>query len=195
MPQLAALSDAEAPPQSKELFGAIQAAFKAVPNIFRTMGHSPAVLKATLEMNQAIQHDLDPKLRELAYLKASQVNHCRYCAHYHTMSARKVGLPQDLVGQLENFERLAGWDTQEELQHRGLSHPLVNYESNPAFDDLQKDVLRFAEQWTVKGRVDPEVLARLKQRLTPTQLVTLAATVGLANFTNRFNETFGIELP
>jgi hypothetical protein len=25
--------------------------------------------------------------------------------------------------------------------------------------------------------------------------VTLAATVGLANWTNRFNETFGVQLP
>jgi alkylhydroperoxidase family enzyme len=31
--------------------------------------------------------------------------------------------------------------------------------------------------------------------LSPAQLVTLAATVGLANWTNRFNESFAMELP
>jgi len=56
-------------------------------------------------------------------------------------------------------------------------------------------VLRFAEEWTRGGRASPEVVERLKKDLTPAQLVVLAATVGLANWTNRFNETFGIALP
>ena len=33
------------------------------------MGHTPDVLRATLGLNQAIQKELDPKLRELTYLK------------------------------------------------------------------------------------------------------------------------------
>jgi alkylhydroperoxidase family enzyme len=56
-------------------------------------------------------------------------------------------------------------------------------------------VLRFAEQWTRQGRVAGDVLEQLKQSLSPAQLVTLAATVGLANWTNRFNESFGVQLP
>jgi len=38
----------------------------------------PDVLQATLSFNQAIQKELDPKLRELAYLKTTQVNKCNY---------------------------------------------------------------------------------------------------------------------
>ena len=38
-------------------------------------------------------------------------------------------------------------------------------------------------------------MQRLARELTPSQLVTLAATVALANWTNRFNEIMGIELP
>ena len=72
---------------------------------------------------------------------------------------------------------------------------LEQYEQSTAYGDLEKAVLRFAEQWTRQGRVAGDVLERLKQNLSPAQLVTLAATVGLANWTNRFNETFGIQLP
>ena len=43
--------------------------------------------------------------------------------------------------------------------------------------------------------MDGELVADLAKSLSQKQLVTLAATVGLANWTNRFNETFGIELP
>ena len=56
-------------------------------------------------------------------------------------------------------------------------------------------MLRFAEEWTKAGRASPEVVDRLKKDLNAQQLVVLAATVGLANWTNRFNETFAIALP
>jgi len=113
----------------------------------------------------------DPKLRELAYLKASQVNQCKYCQHYHTGAARKVGLSET------------------QLQALG------DYEQSSVFGELEKLVLRFAEQWTRQGKADAEVVSALSQKLSPSQLIVLAATVGLANWTNRFNETFGVELP
>jgi alkylhydroperoxidase family enzyme len=72
---------------------------------------------------------------------------------------------------------------------------LGKYEQSSAYNDLEKTVLRFAEQWTRQGKASSEVTAKLVQSLTPAQLVTLAATVGLANWTNRFNESFGVELP
>ena len=78
MPHVAPLSDATAPDATKRLFGAIQGKFGMVPNIFRTMGYAPMVLQATLDFDGAIQQDLDPKLRELAYLKTSQLNGCNY---------------------------------------------------------------------------------------------------------------------
>ena len=78
MPHVAPLADAQAPDTSKSLFQQIQSQFGMVPNIFRTMGHAPEVLQATLGLEQAITRDLAPKLRELAYLKTSQLNGCHY---------------------------------------------------------------------------------------------------------------------
>jgi alkylhydroperoxidase family enzyme len=78
MPLLNPPSDAQAPEAARPLFRSIQSAFGMVPNIFRTMGYAPAVLQATLALDQAIQHDLDPKLRELAYLQTSRLNNCEY---------------------------------------------------------------------------------------------------------------------
>ena len=78
MPHVQPLSDERANPQAQALFGKIHSAFKMVPNIFRTMGHAPSVLEATLAFDRAIHSDLDAKLRELAYLRTSQINHCDY---------------------------------------------------------------------------------------------------------------------
>ena len=78
MPLVVPLADAQAPDASKSLFQQIQSQLGMVPNIFRTMGHAPEVLRATLALEQAITRDLAPKLRELAYLKTSQLNGCHY---------------------------------------------------------------------------------------------------------------------
>jgi alkylhydroperoxidase family enzyme len=72
---------------------------------------------------------------------------------------------------------------------------LDNYEQSGAFNDLEKLVLRFAEQWTRQSKAEPSVVAALAQKLSPTQLIVLAATVATANWTNRFNETFDVQLP
>ena len=78
MPHVQPLSDEQASPQAQALFGRIHSAFKMVPNIFRTMGHAPNVLEATLGFDRAIHSGLDAKLRELAYIKTSRINHCNY---------------------------------------------------------------------------------------------------------------------
>lgn len=72
---------------------------------------------------------------------------------------------------------------------------LEHFEQSSAYDALQKQVLRFAEQWTRQSKVDATLIEQLAKSLPPGHLVTLAATVALANWTNKFNESFGIQLP
>ena len=57
------------------------------------------------------------------------------------------------------------------------------------------DILRFAGQWTLWGRIADDVMDRLKAVLSSAHLVLLAATSAPANFTMRFNNVFGVELP
>ena len=71
---------------------------------------------------------------------------------------------------------------------------LPQYETSPLFDDLERLVIRYAEQMTTRVQVDPKLVDQLKARLTPAQLVQLTLSIAAANFTNRFNETLGTEL-
>ncbi len=75
---LEAVSDDTASQPAKATFEKLHAKLKMVLNIFRTMAHAPEVLDATLTFNGSFQSGLDPKLRELEYLKASLVNECHY---------------------------------------------------------------------------------------------------------------------
>jgi len=78
MPYVPPLADAQAPEAASNIFRDLYSKFDRVPNFFRTLGHAPAVLEATLYFDAAIQQHLDSKLRVLAYLKTSQLNDCHY---------------------------------------------------------------------------------------------------------------------
>ena len=71
---------------------------------------------------------------------------------------------------------------------------LPQYESSPMFDELERLVIRYAEQMTTRVQVDPALVEQLKKQLTPAQLVQLTLSIAAANFTNRFNEALGTEL-
>jgi alkylhydroperoxidase family enzyme len=50
-----------------------------VLNFHRVVGHSPEALEGFLGLSNALRKmRLDRRLRELAYLRAAQVNHCQY---------------------------------------------------------------------------------------------------------------------
>jgi len=72
---------------------------------------------------------------------------------------------------------------------------LDRYQQSGAYNEQEKAVLQFAEQWTRQARVSAEVVQSLQKSLSPAEMVTLAATVALASWTNKFNESFGVELP
>jgi alkylhydroperoxidase family enzyme len=71
---------------------------------------------------------------------------------------------------------------------------LANYEESPVYSDLERLVLRYAEEMTVKVQVDPGLVKDLKAFLSPEALVQLTLSIAAANFTNRFNEALGTEL-
>jgi len=143
-----------------------------VPNFLRTLAHSPGILEGFLALNGALGRiTLDPKLRELAYIRASEINSCGYCLQHHKTAGRKAGLDERQVNETESRS------------------------GSEIYDDLQRDVLQYAEEVTRNVVVTDELAGRLKQMLTERELVELAVAVALANFTNRISETLRLELP
>ncbi len=78
MPTIPPVPDAEASDAVRPAFDLLRSRIGAVPNMYRTLAHAPAVLDAVVAMGQAIRTDLDPKLRELAYLKTARLTDCHY---------------------------------------------------------------------------------------------------------------------
>ena len=144
----------------------------SVPNVYAALAHSPALMEAFYALNGALaKTQLDGKLRELAYIKTSELNGCEYCLHYHRAFGRKAGLTERQTTET------------------------ASYESSDAYDDLQRAVLHYAEEVTRHIDATDAVLDRLRQSLSDREIVELAATVGIANFSNRVTQTLRLELP
>lgn len=76
MPLLPPLDDDQAAPDARATLEALHAKLGGVPNMYRTLAYAPNVLSAAVAMAQAVRSDLDPKLRELAYLKVTDLTGC-----------------------------------------------------------------------------------------------------------------------
>jgi alkylhydroperoxidase family enzyme len=71
---------------------------------------------------------------------------------------------------------------------------LPDFGTSPLFSELERLVLRYAEQMTVRVQVDGALVEALRAHLSPEALVQLTLSIAAANFTNRFNEALGTEL-
>lgn len=71
---------------------------------------------------------------------------------------------------------------------------IAEYESHPAFSDLERLVLGYADQLTrTPVPVDDQLFAALRQLFSEAQLVELTAAIAWENYRARFNHAFAIE--
>lgn len=96
MQTLKAIDIGTASGKTKDLFGAIAKRLGRVPNMIRTMGHSPAILEAYLHWNEAFdQTKTTPALRSLVSATVSSANGCEYTLATAFAFGRKEGLSED----------------------------------------------------------------------------------------------------
>lgn len=91
MQRLTALDPETTTGKSKDLFTTIQGKLGMVPNMFRTMGNSPAVLNGYLSFNAALGEGvLGARLGELIALTVANANSCEYCNAAHSFIGEKL---------------------------------------------------------------------------------------------------------
>ena len=74
------LTKEQAPVELHKVYDAIQADIGMVPNIFGVVARFPAALKTFIQFYDAVMSKgkIEAKYKELAYLKTSSINACRY---------------------------------------------------------------------------------------------------------------------
>jgi alkylhydroperoxidase family enzyme len=80
MPVVNPLPKEKAADAAKPIYDDLTKRFGRVPNIFAVMAHRPTVLKNFLPLYGSIMSEgtVEPRYKELAYLKTSLLNGCEY---------------------------------------------------------------------------------------------------------------------
>ena len=71
---------------------------------------------------------------------------------------------------------------------------LAEAATSPLFSEIERRVIRYAEEMTRAVQVDGALVEALRRDLDEQALVQLTLSIAAANFTNRFNEALGTDL-
>ena len=114
---------------------------------------------ATKELDKA---EIDPRLRELIRIRASQLNGCAYCIDMHTRDARAIG---------ETEQRIYG---------------LAAWRETPYFTDRERAALAFTESVTLVANthVPAEDYAAVAEHFSPDEIGALVSLIVAINAWN-----------
>ena len=170
MPRTAQANPEQATDNLATMFEGLNKKLGKIPNIFRHMGASPAVLEAYLAMSGAsAKTSLDPKVREQIALIVGQQNDCGYCIAAHTAIGQSVGLTLEQT---------------------------VAARKGQAIDPKSQAIVNFAKEVVAKkAAVDDAAVANLKKAGVSDQEVVETILVICQNiFTNYFNHIVDPEI-
>ncbi len=103
---------ADASPEARAVFDDIMATRGTdyVNHIWRALAVHPPMLKRFWGQMKEIMIEpsrLDPMTKELIYLAVSITNDCTYCINTHTAAARKKGMDDEILAELNEIVALA----------------------------------------------------------------------------------------
>jgi uncharacterized peroxidase-related enzyme len=145
------------------MLAAVKAKLGMVPNLFKTLAHSPAALQYYLSASEALAStSISGALREQIALATAGQNDCNYCASAHTLMGKGAGIAAtELAANL-----------------RGQSD-----------DAKTQAALTFATTIVAeRGRVSDADLAHVRAAgYSDAEITEIVATVAANIFTNYFN--------
>jgi uncharacterized peroxidase-related enzyme len=158
------VDSAYADESTQQLFAAVKAKMGKVPNMMKTMAHSPALLEGYLAFSEALNKGVLPEIvRQQIALFVSQQNGCEYCLSAHTLIGRHAGLSRE----------------QALLARQGRAQ-----------DDKQQAVLSLVQNildW--RGDISNEQFAAARTAgLTDAEIAEVVGHVALTTLTNYFNQ-------
>jgi uncharacterized peroxidase-related enzyme len=164
MARLSYLERDDLPEPEQDIFDELLKQRGAIGNIFRVVAHSPLLLRRMLYFSDGLRNrtKLDPRYRELAILTVGRLTQCEYEYVHHQALAKRVGV------RPEQVERLAEWET------------------DPAFNDQERAVIRYATEVTQQVRVSDATFQALGDFLDDEQIVELTLNTGFYNMVVRF---------
>jgi AhpD family alkylhydroperoxidase len=130
---------------------------------------SPGALRAMYGLEKYLaESSIEPSLRELIKLRASQINGCAYCIDMHSKDARAAG---------ESEQRLYG---------------LVAWREAPYYTERERAALAWTEALTLiaENHVTDELYEQTRRQFSEQELADLTLAVVTINAWNRIAISF-----
>jgi len=134
-----------------------------IPNVVKALGNSPGLATRVFPLANYFmtKSPLEPRLRELAVLILMKRLDSEYGFVRHIDIAQRAGL------------------TRAQIDAIGA------YQTSPLFSDDDKLILRYADDLTMKARVDDDLFARVEKLIGKQNILELTAAVAFWNMMAR----------
>jgi uncharacterized peroxidase-related enzyme len=164
MARLPYVTREQLPEPERDIYDTLQQQRGSVGNVFRMAAHSPLLLRRMLYFSDGLRNRirLDPRLRELAIMTVGRLTNCDYEYVHHQALAKRVGVRPELV------ERLAAWET------------------DPAFNEQERAVIRYATEMTLNVQITDATFDALRSFLDNEQIIELTMNAAFYNMVVRF---------
>jgi uncharacterized peroxidase-related enzyme len=146
--------------------------YGAFRNQVGVFAHVPSSVRHLMGMLLELREQQNVPFRyiELAIVTVSKLNECHYCVAHHA--------------PLLNIEGISAAGAER----------ILDYETHPEFDEVDKLVVEYAMQVTnTPQRIRDSVFERLRKHFTEPQIVELTLRISLCGFFNRFNDALMID--
>ncbi len=174
MPRIPYIEKETATGKVKELYDTFvqQFGMQNVPNVVKALSNSPGLATKVFPLADYFMHEstLDPRQRELAVLILMKRLDCTYGFGRHIPIGEQVGLSRE---QIDN---------------------IGSYQDSPLFGDDDKLILRYADELTLKAKVDDGLFQQVTNLIGQANVLELTAATSFWNMMGRNLNALQIEL-
>jgi alkylhydroperoxidase family enzyme len=141
-------------------------------NVAKMIANSEPCFKQFGKLGGALftKAKLSPKLREIAILKTAKASHSLYEWTQHVPAARHVGVTEEQIAAIENWQKAK------------------------CFNELERLVLQLTDEVAVNVKGRRETVEALKKHLSPAEIVELILTIGNWRMVAGLLETLEVDL-
>lgn len=143
------------------------------PNSIRTMARRPNIVKAFMQLNQAVLYEgtVSEELKMLVSLMSSFATGCLYCQSHMANLSHIYSAPKEKIEAIMDFER------------------------SELFSETERAALDFAYKAAqVPNAVSQTEYDRLANHFNEEQIVEITASIALFGYLNRWNDSMATSL-
>ncbi len=174
MPRLPLIPLEPDDPELAAMFSEVRDRGWKVPNLYRVIGHSPAMLRAWLDLAWPLrlQASSDRRIRELLILRGAQVSGTRYEWVHHVPMALAAGVTQAKIDALDD-----------------------QWGDSTLFDERERAVLRLADEVTRGPGASAACIEGLRQHgFSDAEVIELTLTASFYVCVSRVLQSMDVPL-